>query len=85
MLIALSASDNSPNILKALEQAKGMGMCTYAILGYSGGKVKALAAVPIYFAVDDMQILEDLQLVVGHMVVQYLYQRRNALQPGGAG
>ena len=78
VLIVLSGSGNSANILKALEQAKASQMRTYAILGYSGGKAKAMADVPIHFAVDDMQIAEDMQLVVGHMIMQWLYQN----QPG---
>ncbi len=73
-LIVLSGSGNSPNILKALEQAAKSGMRTCAILGYSGGKAKAMADVAIHFAVDDMQISEDMQLVVGHMAMQWLYQ-----------
>jgi len=76
VLIVLSGSGNSPNILKALEQAKVMGVKTFAILGYSGGKAKAMTDVPIHFAVDDMQISEDMQLVVGHMVMQWLYQNQ---------
>jgi D-sedoheptulose 7-phosphate isomerase len=80
VLIALSGSGNSPNIVKALEQAKEMGLKTFAILGYSGGKAKAMADVAIHFAVDDMQISEDMQLVVGHMVMQWLYQN----PPAGA-
>jgi D-sedoheptulose 7-phosphate isomerase len=79
MLIVLSGSGNSPNILKALEHAKSMSVKTYAILGYSGGKAKAMADVPIHFAVDDMQISEDLQLIVGHMLMQYLYAQRGGL------
>lgn len=79
VLIALSGSGNSPNIIKALEQARVMGMETFAILGYSGGKAKSMADVPIHFAVDDMQISEDLQLVVGHMVMQWLYQNKPAM------
>ena len=78
VLIALSGSGNSPNILKALDQAKSMGMRSYAILGYSGGKAKTTADVPIHFAADDMQLSEDLQLVVGHMIMQWLYQNRNS-------
>ncbi len=78
VLIALSGSGNSPNIIRALEQAKTMGMKSYAILGFSGGKAKALADVPIHFPVDDMQISEDMQLVVGHMLMQWLYQNRLA-------
>ncbi len=74
VLIALSGSGNSPNIIKALEQAKAMAMRTYAVLGYSGGKAKVLADVPIHFVVNDMQIAEDMQLVVGHMIMQWLYK-----------
>lgn len=76
VLIALSGSGNSPNIVKALEQARKSGVKSYAVLGYSGGKAKALADVAIHFAVDDMQIAEDMQLIVGHMLMQWLYQNR---------
>lgn len=78
LLIALSGSGNSPNILEALGEAKSIGMKSYAILGYSGGKAKALADEPVHFAVDDMQISEDMQLVVGHMLMQWLYANRPA-------
>ena len=79
VLIVLSGSGNSPSILKALEQAKKVGLKTYAMLGYKGGKAKALADMSIHFVVDDMQISEDMQLIVGHMIMQWLYQNR----PGG--
>ena len=76
ILIALSGSGNSPNIVSAIERAKVMGIESYAILGYSGGKCKELADVAIHFPVDDMQIAEDLQLVVGHMLMQWLCANR---------
>lgn len=76
VLIVLSGSGNSPNIVKALEQANQMQMRTYAILGFSGGLAKNLAQVPIYFPIHDMQISEDLQLVVGHMIMQWLYAHK---------
>lgn len=72
ILIALSGSGNSPNILKAIEAANGLGVQTFGILGYSGGKARALLNTPIHFAIDDMQIAEDLQLIVGHMIMQWL-------------
>lgn len=72
LLLVLSGSGNSANIVKALETAKKMGMKTYAILGYSGGKCLGLADVPLHFAVHDMQISEDIQLIVGHMIMQWL-------------
>jgi len=74
LLLVLSGSGNSPNILKAIEAAKVLGMRTFGILGYSGGQAKAMVDIPIHFAVDDMQISEDLQLIVGHMVMQWLMQ-----------
>lgn len=79
VLLAFSGSGNSPNIVRALEQAKLIGVKSYAILGYDGGKAKVLADEPIHFAVDDMQISEDLQLIVGHMLMQWLYANRPAV------
>ncbi len=78
VLVTLSGSGNSPNILKVLEQARAMQVKSYAILGYSGGEAKVLADVAIHFLVNDMQIAEDLQLVVGHMLMQWLYENRPA-------
>jgi D-sedoheptulose 7-phosphate isomerase len=76
LLIVLSGSGNSPNILRVLEQAKTMGVKSCAILGYNGGQCKSLADFSIHFEVDDMQIAEDMQLVVGHMLMKWLYQNR---------
>ncbi len=76
LLISLSGSGNSMNIVRAIEAAKEVGMETFAILGYSGGKCLKLADVAIHFPVDDMQISEDLQLVVGHMAMQWLRDNR---------
>jgi D-sedoheptulose 7-phosphate isomerase len=77
LLIALSGSGNSANIVRVLEQASLMGVRSFAILGFSGGKSKQLADVAIHFPVDDMQIAEDLQLIVGHMAMQWLYANRH--------
>ncbi len=76
LLIALSGSGNSPNIVSVLERARTMNIKSYAILGYSGGRSKELADVAIHFPVDDMQIAEDMQLIVGHMLMQWLHDQR---------
>jgi D-sedoheptulose 7-phosphate isomerase len=76
LVIALSGSGNSANIVKALEWCKDSKVKSFAILGYAGGKAKDLANCPIHVPVDDMQISEDLQLVVGHMAMQWLYEHR---------
>lgn len=79
VLIVLSGSGNSANIIEALKTAKDKGMKTFGILGYSGGKAKAMLDTPIHFAIDDMQISEDLQMIVAHMISQWLYDQRNSI------
>ena len=78
--LALSGSGNSPNILRALELCKVCEVKSFAVLGYSGGKAKDLADVPIHVAIDDMQISEDLQLIIGHMLMQWLYENRDEIK-----
>jgi len=75
ILIVLSGSGNSPNVVKALETANQKKMKTFAILGFTGGRCKELAQCPIHFEIDDMQIAEDLQLIVGHICMQWLRDR----------
>lgn len=74
LLIVLSGSGNSANIISVLEQAKVMGIQSCAIVAYSGGRSKSLADMSIHFALDDMQIAEDMQLIVGHMLMQWLWE-----------
>jgi len=72
VLIVLSGSGNSPNVVKAIETGNQIGMKTFAILGFSGGRCKELAQHPIHFELDDMQIAEDLQLIIGHLCMRWL-------------
>lgn len=72
ILLVLSGSGNSLNILNALETGNELEMKTFAILGYDGGKAKKLAQYSIHFEIDDMQISEDLQLIVGHIIMQWM-------------
>jgi D-sedoheptulose 7-phosphate isomerase len=78
VLIVLSGSGNSPNVVKALEQARVSKMKSFALLGYSGGACKDLADVVLHFPIDDMQVVEDMQLIVGHMLLQALCQTQNS-------
>ena len=80
VLIVLSGSGNSQNVVKALEVGNDIGMKTYAILGYSGGECKKLAQYPIHFEIYDMQISEDLQLIVGHMNMQWLAENGKGVE-----
>jgi len=76
VLIALSGSGNSPNILKALLRARQLNVTSFAILGFSGGRALEMADHPIHFPVNDMQVAEDLQMMVGHMLMQWLSEHR---------
>ena len=76
LLIALSGSGNSQNIVNALVMAKQLGVYSYAILGYSGGKSLTYADSSIHFQVNDMQIAEDTQLIVGHLCMQWLTKNK---------
>ncbi|PTY02889.1 phosphoheptose isomerase [Opitutaceae bacterium EW11] len=76
ILLVFSGSGNSPNIVKALKRAREIGMTSFAVLGFSGGASLPLADHPIYFPVYDMQVSEDLQIMVGHMIMQWLSQHR---------
>lgn len=72
LLVVLSGSGNSGNVVKALEVARHLELRTVAIVGYSGGVSKMLAECVIHLQIDDMQIAEDFQLIVGHMCMQAL-------------
>ncbi len=72
LLLVLSGSGNSKNILKALEKGSSMGLKTHAILAYDGGKCKLIADSVIHFQIDDMQIAEDTQLIISHICMQWL-------------
>lgn len=72
LLIVLSGSGNSPNILALLDEARALGVQSVAILGFDGGKALTRADHIIHFALNDMQIVEDLQIVVGHMIMRHI-------------
>ena len=72
LLLVLSGSGSSENILNALIMAKKLKMRTAAILGFDGGNCKKITDFPVHVAVNDMQISEDIQLVIGHMIMKWL-------------
>jgi len=82
ILLVLSGSGNSANVVKALEKAKVIGMKSYAILGFTGGKCLELADIPIHFKINDMQVAEDTQLIVGHICMQWLSNQKEIVYQG---
>lgn len=68
VVIGISGSGNSRNVVLALEYAKSKGAAIIGFSGYSGGRVKELATVPVYIPIDSMEVTEDLHLSVLHMI-----------------
>jgi D-sedoheptulose 7-phosphate isomerase len=75
LLLAISGSGNSPNILRAVDWANRHGLTTVGFTGFSGGKLKSLAHHNLHAAVDDMGIVESLHQVVFHWLIDDLHRR----------
>ncbi len=83
LLIAISGSGNSPNILRAVEWANRRGLKTFGCTGFTGGKLRSLAQQCLHVPLDDMGIVESVHLTAFHWVVDNLH-RRISLQSGEA-
>lgn len=75
LLLAISGSGNSPNVLKALDWANGHGLTTVGITGYGGGQLRERAQHSLHVPLDDMGTVESIHLVVFHWVIGDLYRR----------
>src|SRR5947207_8604238 len=75
LLIAISGSGNSPNILRAVEWANKNGLTTFGCTGYSGGKLREIAQRGLHVPLDDMGIVESIHLTAFHWVVGDLHRR----------
>ena len=75
LLVAISGSGNSQNILSAVEWANKNGLVTVGCTGFTGGKLQALAHQNLHVPLDDMGIVETLHLAAFHWVVDDLYRR----------
>lgn len=69
ILIGISGSGNSRNVLKAFEYANELGVDTVAFTGYGGGELRRIAKYNIHVPVDNMQIVEDVHLILNHMMM----------------
>jgi D-sedoheptulose 7-phosphate isomerase len=70
VLIALSTSGNSTNIINALLQAKEMGMTTVSMTGNSGGKMKDMADYLINVPSSDTPRIQEAHIMIGHILCQ---------------
>jgi D-sedoheptulose 7-phosphate isomerase len=72
LVIAISGSGNSENVIRAVDYANKNGAVTLGLSGYSGGKLKQMAQHNIWANVNDMQLCEDIHAMFGHIVMQKL-------------
>lgn len=70
LVIGISGSGNSENVVRAMEYAKSKKISSVAMCGYKGGKIKEIADVLVHVPVMDMEITEDLHMIIFHMVKQ---------------
>jgi len=74
-VLAISGSGNSPNVVRGLEEARRIGLHTFAITGFSGGRVKPLADLCLVVPSDNMQHIEDVHLFATHAIFRALRYR----------
>ena len=78
VVVGISGSGNSVNVIKAIDYARTHGGRTIGLCGYSGGRLFHIVDIPILVPVDDMQKVEDIHMIVVHMTMQRLLQRLSA-------
>ena len=72
VVIGLSASGNSKNIIRAIEYANKSGVTTIGFCGFDGGKLKKTAKYSIHIKVDDMKVVEDIHSIISHIIMKML-------------
>ncbi len=72
LVIAISGSGNSENVIRAVQYAKEIGTPIIGITGYSGGRLMQLADYNMHVNIDDMQITEDVHMIFDHMMMRVL-------------
>jgi D-sedoheptulose 7-phosphate isomerase len=77
LLIAISGSGNSPNVLRAVDWANRHGLATFGCTGFRGGKLRTLAQQNLHVPLDDMGIVESIHLTIFHWVLDHLHGRIN--------
>lgn len=69
LVLAISGSGNSQNVLNAVVYAKEQGNCVIGLTGFQGGKLKGLADISLHVPAENMQITEDIHLIFNHLMM----------------
>jgi len=77
LLVAISASGNSPNIIAAVEVAKTIGLKILGLTGFGGGKLAKMADISFIVPSDEYGPVEDVHMILDHVLTGYLYEKQN--------
>ncbi len=77
LVIAISGSGNSPNVLKAVDWANRHGLTTFGLTGYNGGKLRQMTKAGLHVPLDDMGMVESIHLALFHWVLNDVFARIN--------
>ena len=72
LLIVLSGSGNSKNILNALKTAKKLDLKTFSLLGFDGGDAIKISEKNIHIKSYNMQVVEDVHMIIFHLITRFL-------------
>jgi D-sedoheptulose 7-phosphate isomerase len=81
LLIAVSASGNSPNVIKAIRYAQAKSAEVVGLLGFDGGAAAQLVDLAIVVDSKDYGVVEDTHLIINHILVEYFRKRLAEEQP----
>ena len=71
LVIGISGSGNSENVIRAVKYANQSNVATYGICGFGGGKLREVAQKSLVINSDDMQVVEDAHFIIFHCVMQW--------------
>ena len=74
VLVAISGSGNSQNVIRAVEYAKEHGCKIIGLTGFSGGKLKQLSDISLHAPVNSMQVTEDIHMIFDHLMMSIFYK-----------
>ena len=74
LIVAISGSGSSPNIIRAVEYAKSLGHKVIGLTGFEGGKLRVLSDVSLHAPINSMQVTEDIHMIFDHLLMSVFYK-----------
>ena len=75
ILVAISGSGNSANVLRAVDYANSIGALTVGLCGFNGGRLREISKLPLHVKSNNMEVVEDVHLSILHYVKRYVIEK----------